>query len=1020
MVPPGSPVRDACAVLLISLAFTAALTLAVVGPGGAPVAPVAQPISILSTDGAQRFDLRTRSVQRGGEPVHAFRERVRWIDERSVEQDWTFPERPGGSGALEVEVEVSPEVALAGEDRGGLTFASAAGARLRYGHGTWIDARGRRFHIPARANGSAVSLEVSEAVLQVSEFPAVLDPVVSADFEPGPASVRRSPLDQRAPAAAWDGSQYLVVWADGTSPGPHTVRGVRVDGAGAVLGTASFQIAAAPDCNAPAVAFDGQNFLVVWSRRVTAGGPGDIYAVHVSPAGQVLEAAPLPVAVGANDKDFPAVATLGGGQALVAWVEQRGVGTDLVGVRVSAAGQVLDAAALPLSALSGDEASPALVALGGRWLLVFTHEPGAGATDVRAALVDASGAAAASVLLQAGAQEPRVAVNGGVALAVWNDTGAARDVRGRRLDAAGGLLEPVPIAIGAAPNAQYLPTVVAEGTGFRVAWSDLRTGGSSDLYSARVSGQDGAVLDPSGGVMVFSLGLRIGPALLPGAPMPLLAWSEMGVLSGADVVGSPLLPDAGVLVPGGVVLSSTLSDQQRPSFASDGTRDFVVWADNRNGDYDIYGTRLVDGGVVDPNGIPICTASGDQTEPSIAFDGTTYLVAWTDARAANNLEVYAARVTPGGTVQDVTGFPVSTAAFAADTAPVVASSGGRFLVSWQSVGSTTASVDVVGRRYAAGSGFLESQPFAIAAQAGAQQHAAVAAGTGEYLVSWDDEGGGVRAAPVAPSGSPAVGTSFQIAGPAADGGVPPTWPAVAPAPGGYAVAWRQGAIQVARVSAAGALLEGPMAVSRAPSGGAVPGAPAVSSNGVQLYAAWSEPVGAWRELRGARVELDGGVVDPGGLPVLSGEAPVDGGAPRLRLEADGVYLAYESTHAALGASRVRMAEVSFDPADPGAPCSLSSDCGSGFCVSGVCCATACGAGMCSTGVCLVTGPGGSDGGAGADGGAEEEDAGGAAEIVLVPQAPTLLQVGCSSSTASTPAAVMALLLMALRGCRRRR
>ena len=99
-------------------------------------------------------------------------------------------------------------------------------------------------------------------------------------------------------------------------------------------------------------------------------------------------------------------------------------------------------------------------------------------------------------------------------------------------------------------------------------------------------------------------------------------------------------------------------DQQNPSVASDGSGFLVVWED-RAPDFsegDIYAARVdADGNTLDPNGIAISTRPELEWEPEVSFDGTNYLVAWTDSTASNRSDVRAARVSPDGEVLDPDG-----------------------------------------------------------------------------------------------------------------------------------------------------------------------------------------------------------------------------------------------------------------------------------------------------------------------------------------------------------------------------
>ncbi len=134
-------------------------------------------------------------------------------------------------------------------------------------------------------------------------------------------------------------------------------------------------------------------------------------------------------------------------------------------------------------------------------------------------------------------------------------------------------------------------------------------------------------------------------------------------------------------------------EQDSSSVAYDGTNYLVVWQDNRyNQGYNIMGARVNnEGGVIDSLGIVICSARNNQLFPSVAFNGTNYMVVWQDKRNGN-FDVYGARVTPSGTVMDTAGIPIAIGTLD-DCNPVVAGGNGIFLVVWETYNTIYGSIN---------------------------------------------------------------------------------------------------------------------------------------------------------------------------------------------------------------------------------------------------------------------------------------------------------------------------------------
>src|SRR5512143_414351 len=128
--------------------------------------------------------------------------------------------------------------------------------------------------------------------------------------------------------------------------------------------------------------------------------------------------------------------------------------------------------------------------------------------------------------------------------------------------------------------------------------------------------------------------------------------------------------------PGNQVADAVLSDGAGGAF--------VFFEDSRSGNVDVYAQHVRWDGSLDPawppSGLPLCTATGDQTAIRVASDdaGGAY-VCWLDNRSGVP-KPYGTRVLPGGTI--AAGFPANgqlldtvTPAAQADGAPQICDSG---------------------------------------------------------------------------------------------------------------------------------------------------------------------------------------------------------------------------------------------------------------------------------------------------------------------------------------------------------
>lgn len=732
--------------------------------------------------------------------------------EGGSEQGWRFPARPEGSGNLEVAVAASG-LDYAGATDSGLHFADKSGLGFRYTHAKWVDARGAQVTVPASYRDGRIVMHVPGSVVDGATYPAILDPVVGPEFGMDQPVYAPSLAagDQIGPRIAFDGTNFLVAWLDNRNSegvyvarvstlgvvldpwgiflgyGSHSpvvsfdgtgylvlwpqsysgLRAVRVTTAGEVLDVPPITVsntsypsdvaAMAFDgtnhllvwssssdsklyatrlsttgamldtppivldtvvntSSPPSVAFDGANYLVVWAKA------SDIFGRRVSPAGAVLDASPISVSTATANQVSPAVA-FDGTNHFVVWQDYRNSPysisccSDVYGTRISPAGVVLDSAGIAVSTTAATQSQPA-VAFDGTNYMVAWHDTTSGQNSLRGTHVSTAGAVSDPLgfplsSTQAGpwsAYAPALAFGGADYLVVWTDGRNVRttgeDIFANRVSPAGAVLHAVDIPVSTTANRQTTPAVAFDGMNYLVAWEDYRNDATSDIFGARVS-QQGVVLDTSGIALTTAATSQNNPSMAFDGTNYLVMWEDHRNSYDADVFGTRVSPAGEVLDPAGIPASTAPGRQTIPAIASDGAGYLVVWQDNRNDSTnlypDVYGTRIgPDGAVLDANGIAVKIGPQDEGQPSVAFDGTNYLVVHEDADANQVMNIFATRVTTAGVVLDGTGIQVSAPGvnepIPSGATTAVAFDGTNYLVVWRGSAGWNQDYDVLRAR----------------------------------------------------------------------------------------------------------------------------------------------------------------------------------------------------------------------------------------------------------------------------------------------------------------------------------
>jgi hypothetical protein len=142
---------------------------------------------------------------------------------------------------------------------------------------------------------------------------------------------------------ASDGDNFLAVWDAQAPTGELRVYGSRISAGGTVLDT-TFAVGGDTnrDASYPAAAFNGSDYLVAWADYDYNQSVSSVRAARVTPEGVVRDSAAIVLASVLTDDPYPAVAS-DGTNWLVAWSSRDSNGARVVtGTRVSPEGTVLD------------------------------------------------------------------------------------------------------------------------------------------------------------------------------------------------------------------------------------------------------------------------------------------------------------------------------------------------------------------------------------------------------------------------------------------------------------------------------------------------------------------------------------------------------------------------------------------------------------------------------------------------------------------------------------------------------
>ena len=509
---------------------------------------------------------------------------------------------------------------------------------------------------------------------------------------------------------------FEVAWLS-TAPGAQgaRVRAARVSaGSGAVSAVQDVSSAASADPEL-ALALTSDRLgghVVVWTD--TRAGNRDLWAARLDGAGQPA-GGEVALATDPVDEDGPR-AVLAGAEIVVAHARTE---AGMRGTRVLVLSEpdngTLMATPFALPAVAAEELPLGLSFGSPDYLLVRQLGSGASALAVRTRLHadlrgDGVGDGALATPHASAQGEPAVAFGAGRFLSLFTDDGtdrARRGVVGRLVSSGGEVM--ATLRLGSAGADAIHPAVASSDAGFLVVWADRRNDPEVsqcappaatpglDLYGARV-GADGSMLGTEQPI-ARQMGHQSRPAIASDGRGYLVIWEDGRNQSYTDLYGARLDLQTGAVVGQEFAVVRGDGDHTQPALAWNGTSYLLVWSDARNrgtSGLDVYGLRLDASGGRLGSEIPIATAAGDQRDPQVASDGVGFLVAWSSARPEGDTDVYAARIDAAGSVLDAP-IAIEASPVLAEQGPRVAFDGTHYVVASVVIASGTQSA-VLARR----------------------------------------------------------------------------------------------------------------------------------------------------------------------------------------------------------------------------------------------------------------------------------------------------------------------------------
>ena len=302
--------------------------------------------------------------------------------------------------------------------------------------------------------------------------------------------------------------------------------------------------------------------------------------------------------------------------------------------------------------------------------------------------------------------------------------------------------------ITAVPYGVLLPVIISDGAGGAIiAWNDYRDT-ISHIYVQRIDAQ-GIVRWAENGVRICtSDSEQTLPALASdGQGGAIVAWTDYR--SDTADVYAQRISSAGTVMwaSAGVPISTASANQTSPSVVSDNSGGAIIaWDDNRSGPYrNMYVQRVSAVGATlwTANGVQLCATSNDQVNHAMVSDDSGgAFMSWQDFRSGTEWDLYARRINSAGIPQGPSGGLAICTATGNQQTPAMTRDGlGGTVITW--IDGRSGNNDIYAQRVSGTSQMLwSSDGVAVSTASGNQAYPDITSdGAGNTIVAWIDFSG---------------------------------------------------------------------------------------------------------------------------------------------------------------------------------------------------------------------------------------------------------------------------------------